>query len=242
MNKKFCLLGLVLSLSVFLHAQVAVNRLVCENLVNPIGIGITNPQFGWQLESGKRGTMQSAYELRVFSDASKPSGTVWTSGKVNSDQSVHVEYAGPKLQSAKKYFWQVRVWDNNGKASNWSETAHWQMGLLEPGDWKAKWIGISAAETDALRPAQLFRKKFNVGKKIKSATAFITSHGMYEAHINGNRVGDYYLTPGWTSYNKRLQYQTYDVSSMVKNGINAIGVTLGSGWYRTNLADRKSVV
>ena len=110
------------------------------------------------------------------------------------------------------------------------------MALLNKTDWKAKWIEADFAEDTVNRPAQYFRKKFAVNKKIISATAFITAHGMYEAQINGKRVGDYYLTPGWTSYNKRLQYQVYDVTNLLQNGNNAVGVAVGNGWYRGFLA------
>jgi alpha-L-rhamnosidase len=233
--KKTLFLALSLNVCFLVHAQVSVTNLVCENLKNPQGIGIVNPRLGWQLVSEKRGVMQTAYEIKV-SAATGKAGVVWSSGKINSDQSVHVEYKGEPLRSAEKYTWQVRVWDNSGKASAWSEKAYWQMGLLKPGDWKAKWISVGYEEKGDPHPAQQFRKEFSASKKIKSAVAFITAHGMYEAQINGQRVGDDYLTPGWTSYNKRLQYQTYDVSPLLKNGANAVGVTLGSGWYRTQLA------
>ncbi len=128
-------------------------------------------------------------------------------------------------------------------ASAWSVTASFQMALLKSSDWKAKWIEIGFAEDSINRPAQYFRKQFVSNKKIVSAMAYITAHGMYEAQINGKRVGDAYLTPGWTSYNKRLQYQVYDVTSLIGNGENAIGVVLGNGWYRGFLAwdDNKNI-
>jgi alpha-L-rhamnosidase len=110
------------------------------------------------------------------------------------------------------------------------------MGLLHTTDWKAKWIEAGFAEDSINRPAQYFRKPFSLTKKIKNATAYITAHGMYEAQINGKRIGDYYLTPGWTSYNNRLQYQVYDVTAMLNNGANAVGVSAGMGWYRGFLA------
>jgi alpha-L-rhamnosidase len=128
------------------------------------------------------------------------------------------------------------VWDNSGKASAWSKPAYWQMGLLNTGDWKAKWVQAGFLEDTIQRPSPLFRKEFKASKKVLSATIYITAHGLYEASINSKRVGDYYLTPGWTSYNKRLQYQSFDVTSLVHQGNNAIGVTLGSGWYRGYLA------
>ena len=110
------------------------------------------------------------------------------------------------------------------------------MGLLQPSDWKAKWIESTSAADTVNGPALLFRKEFISKKKIASATVFITTHGMYNAFINGNKMGDAFLTPGWTSYNKRLQYQVYDVTKLVKKGQNILGVNIGSGWYRTSLA------
>ncbi len=119
---------------------------------------------------------------------------------------------------------------------NWSLPAFFQMGLLQPSDWQAQWIAPGYVEDSIMRPSPLLRKEFAANKKIQSATAFITSHGLYEGFINGKRIGDYQLTPGWTSYNKHLQYQTYDVTNLLKEGNNAIGVMLGSGWYRGYLA------
>ena len=110
------------------------------------------------------------------------------------------------------------------------------MGLLNPADWKAKWIQAGYTEDSIKRPSPLFRKQFTLPKKVRSATAFITSHGLYEAFINGRRVGNAWLTPGWTSYNKRLQYQVYDVTGLLQNDKNTVGVMLGSGWYRGSLA------
>lgn len=223
-------------LAVLCFSQVTVKNLLTENLSNPIGIDATKPRFSWQLISNKRNIIQTAYEIKV----SLNKETVWSSGKITSAQSVQINYGGKTLQSEKKYTWHVRVWDNNGKASAWSNVATFQMALLNVSDWKAKWITPGYME-DAMRASPLFRKQFSTNKKIVSATAYITAHGLYEAHINGKRVGDAYLTPGWTSYNKRLQYQVYDVTNLVKNGSNAIGVTLGSGWYRGTIGFTNSV-
>lgn len=232
--KKFLLLPLFL-LASFAWAQVSVKNPLTENQKNPLGVDVT-PRFSWQLLSEKRNVMQTAYEIRVSdTQAALSKGNVWSSGKINSDQSQYVEYKGAPLQSGKKYFWQVRVWDNSGKPSAWSEPSFWQMGLLNAADWKAKWIQQGFAEDTVNRPSPYFRKTFSTSKKIASATAFITSLGLYEAFINGKRVGDAYLTPGWTSYNKRLQYQMVDVTNLVATGNNAIGVVLGSGWYRGNI-------
>ena len=225
----------LLFISIVAASQVTIKNLRCENLSDPQGIDLMQPRLSWQLISDKRNTIQTAYEIKVSSNPNLSNDIVWSTGKVASDQSAYISYAGSIPESAKKYYWQVRVWDNTGKASTWSQPAFWQMGLLQPSDWKAKWIVSTVATDSVFAPALLFRKHFAASKKIKSATAFITSHGMYETQINGKRMGDAYLTPGWTSYNKRLQYQIYDVTSLLKTGENAIGVTIGSGWYRTPL-------
>ena len=218
----------------FTFAQIKVQNLQTESLANPIGIVETTPRFSWQLTSNQRNVMQIAYDLRVLADTTE----IWRTGMLSNEQNIYVPYRGPALASGKKYNWQVRVWDNKGNLSDWSEMASFQMGFLNTSDWKAKWIEPGFTEEES-RPSPIFRKEFESNKKIKSATAFITAHGMYEATINGQRIGDYYLTPGWTSYNKRLQYQVFDVTELVQVGKNVIGVSLGSGWYRGNLAWEK---
>ncbi|MES1225134.1 MAG: alpha-L-rhamnosidase, partial [Bacteroidota bacterium] len=158
----------------FIFAQVKLQSLLTENLTDPIGMDIKEPHFSWQLVSAKRNTSQSAYEIKVVSGKS----SVWSSGKISSDQSVHVKYAGAALQSGRKYNWKVRVWDNSGKASAWSEVASFQTAFFNASDWKAKWIEAGFVE-EASRPSPYFRKTFKTDKKIVSATAYITSHGMY---------------------------------------------------------------
>ena len=219
-------------------SQINLSQLLCNNLSNPIGVGVMHPDFSWQLTSQKRNVMQIAYEIRVGNNESglkKNNGLLWSTHKIQTDQSVHINYGGSPLQSGKKYFWQVRVWDNYGNVSGWSTPAFFQMGLLNTADWKAKWIEPGFVDSVG-QASPMFRKQFSAEKKIKSATVFITAHGLYEAQINGHRVGVDYFTPGWTSYNKRLQYQEYDVTDLIKKGNNAIGLTLGSGWYRGHLA------
>ncbi len=228
---KFVFASFLLLFSIASSAQVTVSHLLTENRINPIGLDITTPRFSWQLAGNERNIMQTAYEIEVSNnDKNKP--IVWNSGKVANDSSVHVFYKGSSLESGKKYVWKVRVWDNKNKTSAWSEPAFFQTALLDKGDWKAQWIEPHFTEDSVLRPSPIFRKEFSTNKKIASAMAYITAHGLYEAQINGQRIGDAYLTPGWTSYHNRLQYQTYDVTNLIKNGNNAIGVTLGSGWYR----------
>ncbi len=212
-------------------------HLQTENLSNPICLDSRSPRLSWQLQSPDRNELQTAYEIRV-SERSDSKDPFWNSGKVVSGQSVQVVYTGPELQSAKRYYWQVRVWDNKGRVSGWSEKAWWQMGLLRPEDWAARWIQPAcrvrraASTSPAPAASPLLRTGFNANRPIASAIVYITAHGLYEAQLNGHRIGDAYLTPGWTSYIKRLQYQAYDVTDLVQKGKNAIGVMLGNGWYR----------
>lgn len=225
------LVGVIISLQLF--SQAIVQNLACEKRANPLGIDVANPRLSWQLTAGQRNVLQTAYQIRVRNEGSS---IIWMSDKIMSSQSVHVPYAGKALETGKRYYWQVRIWDHNGKVSAWSEPAFWEMGLLKSDDWKAKWIRAGYEEDSVMRPSPIFRKQFSTSKKIKSARAYITSHGLYEAFINGKRIGDFYLTPGWTSYNKRLQYQVYDITPLLSQGNNTVGVTLGSGWYRSHLA------
>ncbi len=231
MKKIIFTLGLFLFLLLTVKAQFWVTKPRVENITNPIGLGTQSPGFSWQMESDQRDMLQSAYEIRVYTDL-KSSTPFWTSGKKLSSQSTFVAYKGNPLRSGKKYYWQVNVWDNKATAPVTSEWSSFQMGMLAVNDWKAKWIGPGYAEDSLVRPCPLLRKEFATAKKIISATAFITAHGMYEAFINGKRIGDAYFTPGWTAYKERLQYQTYDVTDLLKNGANALAVILGNGWYR----------
>jgi alpha-L-rhamnosidase len=227
--RKIIFLFIALTAGLACYAQIKVQHPLTENQVDPISIDALSPRLSWQSSAGnKRDVVQTAYEIRIKNSRK----LVWNSGKVMSDQSVYIPYKGEKLLSGQKYYWQVRVWDNTGKASVWSESASWQMGLLTAADWKAKWITPGFAEDSVMRPSPLFRKAFSLTKKIQSAKAYITAHGLYEAQINGQRVGDAFLTPGWTSYNKRLQYQAYDVTALLQQGENAVGAELGNGWYR----------
>jgi alpha-L-rhamnosidase len=237
--KKLTLLLCLQCLVLGSYAQIQVSHLLCEQLSNPMGVDAAQPRLSWRYTGPGRGISQTAYEIKVAKEeGSLKSGKdlVWASGKVVSDQSVFVPYSGATLASAGRYYWQVRIWDKQGKPSAWSSPATFQMGLMHPADWTAQWIEPGYTEDSILRPSPYLRHGFSLTKKVRSATVFITSHGLYEAHINGQKVGDACLTPGWTSYNKRLQYQAYDVTSMLKQGPNAVGVVLGSGWYRGPMA------
>ncbi len=210
-----------------------------EYKTNPIGMGEMQPRLNWELLSNHKDVMQSAYHIRVAaSGADLKSGKklLWDSGKITSDQSNQVVYGGQPLKPRQRCYWQVRVWDNKGNNSGWSELAFWEMGLLLPNEWSATWISPNWEEDSThSQPSPMLRKSFRLNGEIKSARLYATSHGLYRAEINGKKVGDELFTPGWTSYHKRLQYQTFDVTQFLQNGENAIGVLLGDGWWRGNL-------
>jgi alpha-L-rhamnosidase len=229
------LIMLFLSGNIF-SQDLSVGYLTCEHKKNPIGIDISQPRFSWKLEGTGRNILQSAYSVRVATDEKFSNvKTIWQSGKIQSGESVLISYAGPELKSGQRYFWQVKIWDNKSRESKWSETAFFEMGLLYLNEWKAKWIEFEG-DTNRYAPSPHFRKEISIDKNILKAVVYVTSHGYYELHLNGKKVGDQMLTPGWTSYGKRLQYQVYDVTSQVIKGNNAIGAVLGDGWYRGTLA------
>ncbi|MDP4222273.1 MAG: glycoside hydrolase family 78 protein [Bacteroidota bacterium] len=230
----FIILTLI-SANVF-SQDLSVYDLSCEHKKNPLGVDVLNPRLSWKINASGNDVMQIAYSVRVATDPGfSASRTTWNSGKVMSDESVLVAYKGTEPKAYQRYYWQVKVWDNKGRESKWSEPAYWETGLLGPSAWKAKWIELQG-DTNRYSPSPHFRKEFSVSKRVVSARAHVTSHGFYELYLNGKKVGDQIFTPGWTSYLKRLQYQVYDITSMINNGDNAVGAVLGDGWYRGTLA------
>ncbi|MFY0653381.1 MAG: glycoside hydrolase family 78 protein [Cyclobacteriaceae bacterium] len=219
-------------------AKNKVTELICEYYTNPIGIDVEKPRFSWKIAADVNNVMQTAYEIRVAksrADLNKASALIWTSGKVMSDQSVNVEYGGQALKSMERAYWKVRVWDNKNKATAWSEPAYWEMGILDKSLWTASYIAMNDITTEKKsHPSQYFRNEFSTTKTIKSARVYATSLGLYELYINGKKVGNDLFTPGYTTYHKRLQYQTYDVTKMLGQN-NAIGAIVGDGWYRGNI-------
>ena len=227
--KRFLLLFLATVVTAWsASAQLSVSQLRTEHLTDPVGIGERRPLLSWEVsDASRRGVTQSAYEIRVKSGGR----TVWRTGKVASAESAGVFYDGTPLTSDTRYTWQVRVWDDRGKASAWSRPAFWRTGLFDVGEWQARWI--EPAVSDDL--AAMFRRTFRVTKPVAEATVYVTAHGIYEASVNGHRVSDDLLTPGWTAYKKRLQYQAYDITPLVVRGDNAIGVTVAKGWWLSKL-------
>ncbi|RAJ21035.1 glycoside hydrolase family 78 protein [Pedobacter cryoconitis] len=218
--------------------KLGVTDLRTEYLKNPMGIEAAAPRLSWKMNSAQRNVMQSAYQIRVGTDSAgllNGQSSVWDSGNQKSDASVFLRYAGKQLKSDTRYYWQVKIKDNQGNESAWSAISSWHTGLLNPDDWSAQWITSSLADT-VEGPSPIFRKVFATQGKVKSAVLYISAHGLYEAQINGKRVSQDHLAPGWTSYHKRLLYQSYEVTNLLKDGQNAIGFTLGDGWYRGYLA------
>lgn len=240
MNKKNRLTSLLVAVLVifgtnlFAAVKTEVKELVTEYRTNPMGIDIQKPRLSWQIVSTGENIMQSAYEIKV-TDQTPKGKLLWTSGKVASDNSVNIVYEGPALKSMQRVYWQVRIWDTKGKATAWSAPAWWEMGLLEAESWKASWISVEAEkELKGSKPSQYFRKDFAASKTVKSARVYVTAQGLYQLMLNGKKVSVDLFTPGWTSYKNRIQYQTYDVTSMLQPK-NSLGAILGDGWYRGNL-------
>ena len=180
--------------------------------------------------------VQTAYHIKaaaVIDDLNINENLFWNTGKVISDQSVHIEYDGKKLISGSRIYWKVKIWDNAGNESEWSEPSFFETGLLNSDDWKASWISPAVEEdVSSSTPCPFLRKEFSLNKKIKSARIYASAKGLYELSLNGEKVGDELFTPGWTSYQKRIQYQVFDVTEQLNTGENCIGVILGDGWYR----------
>jgi len=225
---------------------LAVTNLRCEYKQNPIGVDVPNPMFSWELQSQQKNVLQAAYRIIVSDDNA---AIIWDSKKINSNTSIQVEYKGNVLQAVKKYFWKIMVWDNNGNQSSWSNLGQWQMGLLSNADWKnAEWIAYEKLpDSNKIVPfahgrgkkewglrkdiLPLFRKIFTVNKPVKNATAFICALGQFEMSLNGEKIGNHFLDPGWTQYSKHALYVSFDISGQIKQGENAVGVMLGNGFY-----------
>jgi alpha-L-rhamnosidase len=241
--RRFLLTSVLTSLAIGpARAQSAfhLEGLRTEWATNPIGIDEPAPRLTWTLHTDRRGTRQSAYEIRVASSPDSFASPLWSSGRVASSESVSRPYAGPALKPGRRYHWQVRAWDDRGQPSPWSNAAFWETGLMGAAQWKARWIVPDLpVDTTRSNPAAILRTDFALDGTVASARAYVTAHGLYEMEINGKRVGTDVLAPGWTSYDERLQYQTYDVTDLVQRGGNAVGVTLGDGWYRGRLAWEK---
>ncbi|AFH61462.1 family 78 glycoside hydrolase catalytic domain [Paenibacillus caseinilyticus] len=218
--------------------QLQAINLRCDYRKNPIGTGEKQPRFSWQLISEDRGTTQTAYRVQVGRESGDFGEPFWDSGKIPSEDSLHVKYEGPQLASRTRYYYRVKVWDQAGNESAWSEPAWWETGLLDESEWKAQWI---TPHPDAVDPRTeavfLLRKRIHVRPGLQRAVAYASALGLYELYVNGERAGDAELTPGWTSYHHRIQYQAYDVTRHLQEGGGGIGILLADGWYKGGMGD-----
>jgi alpha-L-rhamnosidase len=224
----------------------------CDNRINPVGVDSRQPRFSWELISQQQNVMQTAYQIIVADNIDflyTNYGNCWDSKKITSAASIEVQYKGAALKPAKTYYWKVMVWDNKGNASPWSGMHTITTGLFNAADWKgARWIAYDVLpDSNIIVPfahgrgkkewgtrkniLPLFRKTFTVNKPIRHATAFISGLGHFEFSLNGKKVGDHFMDPGWTQYSKHALYVSFDIKGLLAHGENAIGVMLGNGFY-----------
>jgi alpha-L-rhamnosidase len=221
----------------------------CEYRGDPLGIDERVPRLSWALESEGRGQIQSAYRVLVArseEDLESEENLLWDSGRVESVCSVGVEYEGEALPSGSRCLWKVQVWDGKGDPSAYGGPSVFEMGLLERSDWEGDWIYLGEGSDEDFKPptgeeydelanaleaSPYLRREFLLDRLVRRARLYATARGVYEFYLNGSRVGDDVLAPGWTDYDRRVQYQTYDVTRLLVEGPNAIGAVLGDGWY-----------
>lgn len=239
-------------------AGVQVENLRCEYRENPLGIDALTPRLCWQMQSTERGQRQTAYRVLVASSAeslNRGTGSLWDSGKVDSDQSLHVRYAGKPLAARQQCFWKVQTWDKDGTASVWSPVAMWEIGLPATNDWSdAQWIRLAKdtrnspltkrpVQTKEMKqprmaeafPSPLFRREFQIKPGVVRARAYVCGVGYNEVYVNGQRCGDALLDPGQTTYDVRAFYVTHDITKSLRRGANAVGVMLGNGFFGQNI-------
>jgi alpha-L-rhamnosidase len=258
MKKITCLFAILFVSSIHLSAQCHISTALCENKLNPLGVSLQDLHFTWEIGSKENNQYQTASQLVIASSAEKlQSGNydVYNTGTVKGSENIWVRYKGQPLKPAQTYFWKIRVWDKNNTASAWSAVQRFTTGLFTEKDWNgAKWIGYEELP-DSMRVVPgvhfpgakqlgnkalqrpvtpLFRKELRVQKKVKNALLFITGLGQYELSMNGSKIGNAFMAPGWTYYDKTVLYNTYDVTNQLVQGNNAIGVIVGNGFYNIN--------
>ena len=201
-----------------------------EYLENPLGIDAERPRLSWKLESDRTNVIQEAYRV-IASEDEGYLNILWDSGKIKSGDSVRVSWDGPAFRSAQRVYWKVQVWAGGDKTE--SEIAWFETGLLKASDWQAQWIEPEdSIDRYARKPSPYLRKEFEVREGLVRARIYQTAHGLYDFWLNGTRGTNDLFKPGFTSYYTRLQYQTYDVTGLLKPGINTWAVVLGDGWWR----------
>ncbi|MGY5355653.1 glycoside hydrolase family 78 protein [Wenyingzhuangia sp. IMCC45467] len=241
MKKLFLhILLLIVSCNVFAQKNISLNNLQCEMLTNPLGIDVLQPRLSWLIKTSETELEQTAYQILVASSSEKLAenkADLWDSGKVNSNVSVNITYAGKKLDSKDEAYWKVKVWTNKGE-SNWSKSAFWSMGILTYAEWKStRWIGYNqlfpgdTVGQFSKLSARYVRKQINLEKKIKKAKVFIMGMGLYEFYVNGEKIGNQVLAPVPTDYTKNVKYNVFDVTNQLQQGDNVLGTILGNGRF-----------
>ncbi len=232
------------------RAAIIPADLRCNGLANPLGVDTPAPRFAWRLDAGAapvRGIRQTAFQILVASTPellAQGQGDLWDSGKIVSDQSLNIPYVGRTLPTLTSAFWKVRIWDQAGQPSAWSSPAEWTMGLMAATDWHAQWIGRDdpAPTANVATPARWLRKEFTLEKPLRRALVSFAGLGTSELYVNGTKVGDAVLSPALSDYEKRVYYVTYDVTSSLKTGANALGVVLGNGrFYAPQIVGRNGL-
>lgn len=238
MNKHY--LGILATLLIFCSFTFADTRyptlkgmkltdLTCEYAKNPMGLDIKAPQFAWCIESSDRGILQSAYQIIVTdSEPKSDNGSlIWDSGKVQSSQSAGIAYKGPSLCSRQRYYWKLRIWDSKGQSAVSDGSDYFEMGLMNQEDWEAEWIGMTSTWHGRVK---YYRCEFSLEEAVEKARVYISGMGLYELHLNGEKVGNRVLEPSVSTYSKRILYSTYDITGLLKKK-NVFGVIVGPGFY-----------
>lgn len=240
MIRFYALIILSISLINATKASIQPHDLLCEYRKNPLGIDEKIPRFCWKITSTERNQLQSAFEIIVsdnYKEIQKQKGGIWKSGKVASNNSLHIEYQGVTLKSFTKYYWIVRVFDGNDVPSNFSEVNSFETSILNQSDWQGKWIGDGRKQfekdEDFYQNDQmpLFKRQINISKNITSARLYISGLGYYEAFLNNQKISTNVLDPGFTAYGKQVQYSSYEIETLLKKGNNTLGIMLGNGWF-----------
>ena len=222
----------------------ATDLAISEGFKNPLGFYDAKPTFSWQLPVSEDNKRQSAYQIVAASspDLLPNNADIWDTKKQISEQSTWIKYEGETLQSRQKVYWQVKYWNQDEEASDWSEVNTFELGLLNNTDWKAKWVGLDTAKDSVrgrekvlIHKPQYLRKGFELSSDVVSARLYITAKGVFDVSINGENVSDDVMSPGFTTYDKRIEILTYDVTDLMESGQNTIGVELASGWYSGRL-------
>lgn len=252
----FTIAVFLVSFSTWAEPIFSVYHLTCNQMVNPIAIGTDIPRFSWRINAEQRGFEQFAYQILVSDSPEKLSkdiGNIWNSGKVEDSVSLLIPYDGKRLQTQKQYYWKVRIWNQAGFSSGWSGDNTFSLGLLSEKDWgKAKWIAFEADKEDEIVPIgitggnivkrfgkkktgmyslPIFRKEFEIEKELKRAVAYVSGLGHFDMFLNSQKVGNNFLDPGWTKYDKCALYVAHDITDQLHVGKNAIGIMLGNGFY-----------